>query len=102
MLANITNDSWAGESWALRQHFAMNVLRAVETRRSVAIAALTGVSGWVDRTGRTVTVGPYRTSSLVANLPLYEDRSPYVRWGDWLVAVCAGVLAGVLLRRPAQ
>jgi len=44
LLVSITNDSWAGESPALQQHFAMGC-SAVETRRGFVAAATTGLSG---------------------------------------------------------
>ncbi len=47
ILATLTNDGWYGYSWAPRQHFAHVVLRAVESRRWMARAALTGISGFV-------------------------------------------------------
>jgi len=52
LLATVTNDGWYGYSWAPHQHFAQVVLRAAESRRWFARAALTGISGFVDPLGR--------------------------------------------------
>ncbi len=54
VLVTLTNDAWYGASWALDQHFAQAVLRAVENRRWVVRAALTGISGVIDPQGRIV------------------------------------------------
>src|SRR6184192_2627398 len=50
LLVNISNDGWldGGYGAASRQHFAMAVFRAVETRRYLVRAATTGISGIVD------------------------------------------------------
>ncbi len=52
LLVNLTNDAWYGRSSAPRQSMAMTVFRAVETRRSLARAANTGISAFIDPLGR--------------------------------------------------
>lgn len=100
VLASITNDSWAGPSKVLRQHLAMIVLRGVETRRWVAISGATGITGFADPFGATMELPPYREGHLTATARLLDGQTPYVRWGDWFVLVCALVLcAGLLARR---
>ena len=89
ILATLTNDGWYGYSWAPKQHFAHVVLRAVETRRWMARAALTGISGFVAPDGRVsqrLDVGD--TSYLLANLPSSRSLTPRTRWGDWWAVVC--------------
>jgi len=51
LLVNITNDGWFGESAASRQHLSMAVFRAVENQRSLARAANTGISCYIDPAG---------------------------------------------------
>ncbi|HKI82612.1 MAG TPA: apolipoprotein N-acyltransferase, partial [Pseudodesulfovibrio sp.] len=64
LLVNLTNDAWYGRSSAPWQHLSMAVFRSVENRRSLARAANTGVSGFIDPLG-----GLHRLS------PLFEDYS---------------------------
>ncbi len=99
ILVTLTNDGWYGRSWAPHQHFAQAVLRAVETRRWVARAALTGISGFVDPTGRVVRRLPVGNSGvLVADLVPLDTLTPRVRLGDWWAWVSALATAGILVR----
>ena len=94
LLVNLTNDAWFGRSAAAYQHFSMAVFRAVENRRSLVRCANTGISGFIDPTGR-----------ISSRTALFEDAvvdrkvteltvvSLYTRLGDLLPAVCLGALA---------
>ncbi|MFQ5669838.1 MAG: apolipoprotein N-acyltransferase [Acidobacteriota bacterium] len=64
-LTTITNDAWFGRSAAPEQHFAMAVLRAVESRRWLIRAANTGISGIISPTGQVVTRTPLFETALV-------------------------------------
>ena len=58
VLFTLTNDAWYGRAGAQRQHWQSAVLRAIETGRPLVRAAITGISGAVDGTGRVlVTLG---------------------------------------------
>ncbi len=93
VLATLTNDAWYGASWALDQHFAQVILRAVETRRWVVRAALTGISGAVDPSGRVVDrLGAGKVGSLVVDIRTAVGLTPAVRWGDWWALVCCGIV----------
>jgi apolipoprotein N-acyltransferase len=84
-LVTITNDAWFGRSSAPYQHFAHAVFRAVETRRPVVRAANTGISGFVDAYGRIQQESAlFEEAALVETIRLREDKTVYVRWGDWL------------------
>jgi apolipoprotein N-acyltransferase len=107
-MANITNDAWFGETSGPWQHLGMLPLRAVEHRVAIARAANTGVSAFVEPTGR---VGPFlpllERSVLHHRIPLRDRTTLYTRLGDWLVYACAGLGAvGVALaffrRSPAS
>ncbi len=103
LLVTLTNDGWYGFSWAPRQHFAQAVLRAVETRRWVARAALTGISGFIDPTGRVVKTLPVGASGiLVADVQPLTGLTPRVRRGDWWALLCALAAVFLLLRAARQ
>lgn len=103
LLVNMTNDSWAGRSKELAQHFAMTVLRSVETRRCAAAVATTGITGIIEPSGRFHALPPYRQGVMVVQAPLVSGVTPYVRFGDGFVAACA-FLGGwwLWMRRPKQ
>jgi len=95
VLATLTNDAWYGTSWALDQHFAQAILRAVETRRWVIRAALTGISGAIDPSGRVVDrLDAGKQGLLVVEVQPAIGLTPAVRWGDWWALVCV-VMVGV-------
>jgi len=105
----VSNDGWldGGYGVASRQHFAMAVFRAVETRRYLVRAATTGVSGIVDPYGDVVdALGPGATGSVTAAVAGRTAITPYVRFGDAFAFVCvlaaAGALSRTLARRPAR
>lgn len=100
VVATLTNDAWYGTSWALDQHFAQAVLRAVETRRWVVRAALTGISGAVDPWGEVVErLEAGKQGVLVVQVLPAIGRTPAVRWGDWWAWICGVMAAGALLHR---
>ena len=80
LLVNITNDAWFGETGAPFQHFSMAVFRAVENRRSLARAANTGVSGFIDPVGRIVgQTRLFEETLLTREMPMIERVSFYTR-----------------------
>ena len=94
LLSSLTNDGWYGDSWAPHQHLAHAVLRAVETRRWLVRAALTGVSAAIDPSGRVVgSMEIGRSGVLLAEVAPAIGQTPRVRWGDWWLGVCALLVA---------
>ena len=99
LLVNIANDGWldAGYEFAGRQHLAMAVFRAVETRRYLVRAATTGTSAVIDPYGRIVdSLPPGTTGVLTTRVAVASTVTPYVRLGDLFVLVCATVTAAAL------
>ncbi len=98
LLLTVTNDSWYGYSWAPHQHLAQAVLRAVETRRWLGRAALTGISAFVDPSGRVVSeLGLGREGLLVDTVRPATLQTPRVAWGDWWAALCTVAAMVILL-----
>ncbi len=95
LLVTITNDAWYGNTWAPYQHFRAARFRAAETRRPLIRAALTGISGLVDRRGQvTGHLGVGEEGVLRARLAGSTDLSPYSR-APWLVPALSALLAVV-------
>lgn len=89
LLVNITNDAWFGQTAAPYQHFSMAVFRAVENKRSLVRAANTGISGFIDPTGRTVAATSlFKEAVLVRSVPLITDKTFYTRHGDLFARGC--------------
>lgn len=95
-LVNISNDGWFLHSAELPQHLAICVFRAVENRVGIARAVNTGISGFIDPTGRTYNLvekdgrlfGPGLAGYQVARMKIDRRASFYGRTGDWLAGTC--------------
>jgi apolipoprotein N-acyltransferase len=100
---NITNEAWFGETAAPYQFMAMSVFRAVENRISIARAANTGVSGFIDPSGRilgTVQNGKkdiFVEGYLVKSIPFSNTRTFYTFYGDLFAFACVTVFVALLL-----
>jgi apolipoprotein N-acyltransferase len=106
IMVNITNDAWFGRTSGPWQHLGTLPLRAVEHRVAIARAANTGVSAFVDPTGRVAPVlGLFERGVLRASMPLRTRSTLYTRFGDWLAYLCLGLAAvavGIALPRRNQ
>ncbi len=86
-----------------RVHADAAQLRAVETRRAVVRAMKTGISAVIDPWGREqVRSRSAEPAVLVGTVQPRQDRSPYVRFGNWVVGVSALLVAAALARRPSS
>jgi apolipoprotein N-acyltransferase len=99
VLFNISNDSWFGKSQARYQHLRIVRMRAVENRRWVVRATNNGISASIDPAGRVVEALPeYREAAARLPFGFRSDLTPYTRFGDWFVALCAaGAMAAVVI-----
>ena len=88
ILVIITNDGWFLKTAAAEQHRQMAVFRAVETRRWIARAALTGISCIIAPNGKIMDeLGLYKQGALVGNVGIGEGKTFYLRFGDWFIGV---------------
>jgi len=89
VLVNITNDAWYGHSSAPYQHFSMTVFRAVENKRSIARAANTGVSGFINPFGKILDSSDiFIEAKLDSNLPVLDEITFYTKYGDVFAIFC--------------
>jgi len=103
LLTTLTNDGWYGYSWAPPQHLAQAVLRAVETRRWLARAALTGISAVVDPAGRVVARLEIGENGLLFAEPVpCRGLTPRARLGDWWAAVAAAAALALVAAARKQ
>ena len=98
LLVNITNDAWFGTTSGPYQHFSMTVFRAVENRRSLARAANTGISGFIDPTGKILAATALLEEAAVTHsIPLIKEKSVYTAIGDIFARACMGVVIVAVL-----
>lgn len=110
-LLNLSNDGWFLHSVELPQHLAICAFRAVENRVGIARAVNTGISGFIDPSGRISDVvrepgrlyGPGVVGYRIAPIQIDGRKSCYGRLGDWFALLCvAGTCAlwvGAVLTR---
>ena len=78
------NDLW-GQSAGLYQHLMFTRLRAVESRRSVVLSAVSGGSALIHPSGAVTEVAGWMESEVASvEVPLFRGETFYVRHGDWL------------------
>ncbi len=116
LLVNQTNDAWFDPSWASRQHMLQCVFRCVENRLPAVRASNTGITCFIDRTGRVTAALPptpwpeAEPECLAGTVQLPGPKMPltfYTRYGDLFAKVCLGVtllLVGftILKRKKAR
>lgn len=104
LFVNLTNDAWFGKTHEPAQHLGLAALRTVEHRKGLVRAVNTGISTYIDPTGRAhiktrVTdpdiEGPQDPDGFVVDVPLMdpEHRTLYGRTGELFNGLCVlGVL----------
>lgn len=81
----ITNDAWWGETDGHRNHLRYGALRAIETRRSIARSANTGISCFIDQRGIIHQATAYNEDAVIRqSIRGNEELTFYTRYGDLL------------------
>lgn len=113
VFVNLTNDSWFGKTHEPGQHLGLAVFRAVEHRKALVRAVNTGVSAYVDPTGRArvktrVTDpdidGPQDAEGFVARVPMMDPRGRtlYGWTGELFDGLCVLGVVLVAVRWPRR
>lgn len=85
MMFIITNDGWWGNTPGHKQHFSMARLRAIESRRSIARSANTGISCFIDQRGDVFQKTNYWEPDVISqNLNLNDRLTFYTQMGDYI------------------
>ncbi|PYQ49423.1 MAG: apolipoprotein N-acyltransferase [Acidobacteria bacterium] len=100
VLVTITNDAWYDGTAAPRQHLNQARLRAIETDRFLLRAGTTGISAFVDPTGRIVEEIPMNRQGIIyARFQPRHTPTLYVRLGDWFAWMACFVIAIGCIKR---
>lgn len=81
----VTNDGWWDDTPGHKQHLQLARLRAIETRRSIARSANTGISSFINQRGDIQQATQYEKATAIrGHIALNNEATFYVKWGDIL------------------
>jgi len=96
VILNQTNDAWFFKTAAAKQHFIMNVFRAIENRRTIIVSGNTGISGIVSPGGVISHETPlFERTFFLAKISPSRYLTFYTRHGDLFAQCC--VLMSLLM-----
>ncbi len=93
LFVNVTNDAWYGRSIGALQHNQIAQMRALELGRPMLRATNSGITSAISHEGIVLSQLPWFTQGILdIEIVGRQGVTPYVRWGDALVAGLAGLL----------
>ncbi len=102
-LVNVTNDAWFGMTSQPYQHVAHALFRCVENSMGMVRATNTGLSCFIDSSGRVTEVlndssgkDIFIEGTAVADVTVGNARSFYTRWGNAFAISCLIVILVVI------
>ncbi len=96
MIFIITNDGWWKNTPGYKQHLSFARLRAIETRRSIARSANTGISCFINQRGDILQQTQWWVDDAIkGELKANDKITFYVKYGDYLARV--SLFLGALL-----
>jgi apolipoprotein N-acyltransferase len=94
----ITNDGWWEDTPGYKQHLAYGRLRAIETRRSIARSANTGISCFINQRGDILQATNWWEQGVISGkINLNEKVTFYTKHGDYIGRVAAFIGTLMLL-----
>ncbi len=97
VLINLTNDGWFKAN-QMSQHFQVATFRSIENRVPTARSVNTGISGFVDSTGRAHDLIPAGTEGVsIAKLSIDPRVTFYTRFGDVFGWICVSITGSAVL-----
>lgn len=99
----MTNDGWWDNTAGHRQHLYFATLRAIETRRSIARSANTGISAFINQRGDIMQPTKYGEGTAIKQSIRFNDALTfYARWGDMIARIALFVAILLLLNSLAR
>jgi apolipoprotein N-acyltransferase len=94
----ITNDGWWGNTPGHKQHLTFTSLRAIETRRSIARSANTGISCFVNQRGDIQQATDYWVPTAIKqDININSNITFYVKYGDYFGRISVFITAIFIL-----
>lgn len=94
LLVNISNDAWYNYSSAATQHLHLSLLRAVEQQRYMVRATNTGISAFIEPTGRISSKTElFESTFLTDTVQPLTSHSVYFYVHSWLPGLVLALLA---------
>jgi len=98
LLCTITNDGWLGNTPWQEHHLYLGALRSIETRKSMIHCSNMGISGIISPKGDVLKTVPYNSrTALLAQAKIYEGKTFYVRFGDYLGKLACLIVLGLIV-----
>ncbi|WP_321372193.1 apolipoprotein N-acyltransferase [uncultured Draconibacterium sp.] len=92
----ITNDGWWKNSRGYKQHLLFSQLRAIETRRSIARAANTGTSCFINQRGQVLqATNWWKEEAITGSINKNDKLTYYAKHGDFVAR--SAVFVSVML-----
>lgn len=90
LLFIVTNDGWWKDTPGYKQHNSFASLRAIETRRSVARSANTGISSFINQKGEVIQqTSWWNEAGIITNLNRNSAQTLYSKYGDVIYRFCS-------------
>jgi apolipoprotein N-acyltransferase len=98
-LLNLSNDGWFRDTWLVGQHFYNARLRAVETRKDMAVNSNNGWSGCIHASGRTeaAAAAPADATGLVFSIQPNDDQPIAIRYPRLPVYGCLLLVLAIII-----
>ncbi|MEO6951943.1 MAG: apolipoprotein N-acyltransferase [Polyangia bacterium] len=110
LLINITNDAWFGNTSEPWEHMALSVYRAIELRTDLVRAVNTGVSAFIDATGKVYAKthavdpdeGEQAPMTLLEDVAILQPSTLYATLGEWFGSACLLIVVALSLRASSK
>lgn len=100
IIINVTNDAWFGKTSEPWLHLALAVFRSVENRLELVRSTNTGISAFIDPTGRLVSATHIEDpETLVGEVPMMPGHTLYAVIGNLFSWALLALLVVDLVRR---
>ncbi|MEM1122649.1 MAG: apolipoprotein N-acyltransferase, partial [Bacteroidota bacterium] len=94
----VTNDGWWDDTPGHKQHLKFASLRAIETRKSIARSANTGISAFINQRGDISQPTNYEEEAAIRGTIKFNDKQTiYVQWGDLIGRIAVYIFILLLL-----